>query len=73
MNNILFMEKNMGNFDRILRSAIAIALIALNAKGLISGGVAAAAIIISVVFFLTGLFGFCPVYELFGINSRKTS
>jgi Protein of unknown function (DUF2892) len=67
------MKKNMGNFDRILRSAIAIIFIALNAKGLISGGVAVGAIIISVVFFLTSLFGFCPVYGLFGMNSRKTS
>lgn len=67
------MKKNMGNFDRILRSAIAITLLALNAKGLISGGVAVGAVIISIVFFLTGLFGFCPVYELFGISSRKTT
>ena len=67
------MKKNMGNFDRILRITIAIILVALNAKGLISGGVAVVAIIISVVFFLTGLFGFCPVYELLGKNSRKTS
>ncbi len=65
------MEKNMGNFDRILRGAIAIAFIALNAKGLIYGGVAVGAVIISVVFFLTSLFGFCPLYELLGISSRK--
>ncbi len=45
------MKKNMGNFDRILRIFIAITLIALNAKGLIFGGVAVGAIIISVVFF----------------------
>ena len=65
------MKKNIGNFDRILRSAIAIAFIALNAKGIISGGVALVAIIISVVFFLTSLVGFCPAYELFGTSSRK--
>jgi Protein of unknown function (DUF2892) len=67
-----FMKKNIGNFDRILRLSIATTLIALNAKGLIFGGVAVGAIIISVIFLLTGLFGFCPVYELSGINSRKT-
>ncbi len=65
------MKKNMGNFDRILRAAIAMALIALNAKGIIFGGIAVAAVIISVVFFLTSLFGFCPFYELLGISSRK--
>ena len=67
------MKKNMGNFDRIFRTSIAITFIALNAKGLIFGGVAVAAIIISVVFFLTSLFGFCPFYELLGINSRKAT
>lgn len=65
------MEMNMGNFDRILRGAIAMALIALNAKGLVYGGIAVGAVIISVVFFLTSLFGFCPFYELLGISSRK--
>jgi hypothetical protein len=65
------MKKNMGNFDRIIRTAIAITLIALNAKGLIFEGVAVVGIIISIVFFLTSLFGFCPVYELLGIKSRK--
>ncbi len=66
------MKKNMGNFDRILRAAIAITLIALNAKGIIFGGIAVAAVVISVVFFLTSLFGFCPFYKLLGISSRKT-
>jgi hypothetical protein len=65
------MKKNMGNFDRIIRGATAITLIALNAKGLITGGIALTAIIISVVFFLTSLFGFCPLYELFGMNTRS--
>lgn len=67
------MKKNIGYFDRSVRIAIAVVFIALNAKGLIFGSVALGAIIISVVFFLTGLFGFSPVYGLFGINSRKCS
>lgn len=65
------MKKNMGNIDRIVRIAIAIVLIALNAKGLVSGNTAFVAIIIAVIFLITGLFGFCPVYKLFGIKSRK--
>jgi hypothetical protein len=63
------MKKNMGKFERVIRISIAITLIALNAKGLVSGGVALAAIIVSVIFLITGLFGFCPVYKLFGVNS----
>ena len=65
------MEKNMSNFDRFTRGFIGIALLALNIKGLISGGVAVAAVIVAVVFLLTSLFGFCPMYALFGFNGRK--
>jgi len=67
------MNKNMGFFDQFLRGLIAIGLIALNAKGIISGGLAVAAVIIAVVFILTGVFGFCPIYVIFGITSRKIS
>ncbi len=65
------MEKNMGNFDRFVRGFIAISLLALNIKGLISGGLAVAAVIVAVVFLLTSIFGFCPIYALFGFNGRK--
>ena len=65
------MKKNMGNIDRIVRIAIAIILIALNAKGLVSGGTALTAIIIAVTFLVTTIFGFCPVYKLFGVNRQK--
>ena len=65
------MKKNMGIFDRFIRGFIAIGLLALNIKGLISGGVAVAAIIIAVVFLLTGLIGFCPIYKLLGFSSRN--
>jgi len=67
------MEKNMGSFDRFARGFIAIFLLALNIKGLISGGVAVAAVIVAVVFLLTSLFGFCPIYGLLGFNTRKIS
>jgi hypothetical protein len=65
------MNKNMGFFDQVVRGLIAISLIALNIKGIVSGGLAVAAVIIAVVFILTSVFGFCPIYELFGISSRK--
>ena len=66
------MKKNMGNFDRIFRAGVGIALLVANIKGLISGPVAVAAVVVSVVFLLTSLFGFCPIYALFGSSKRKT-
>jgi len=65
------MKMNMGNADRIVRGLIAVCLIALNIKGIITGGLAMAAIIIAVIFMLTSLVGFCPVYSIFGFSSRK--
>jgi hypothetical protein len=62
------MKKNMANFDRILRSLIGIVLLFLSVKGLIFGPTT---LVISMVLLLTSLFGFCPMYALFGISSRK--
>ncbi len=66
------MKKNMVNFDRILRAGIGIALLVANIKGFISGPIAVAAVAVAVVFLLTSLFGFCPIYALFGRSGRKT-
>jgi len=64
------MKKNMGNFDRVLRFMIGIVLLFINAKGWIFGPTM---VVISISFLLTGVFGFCPIYALFHISSRKIS
>lgn len=58
------MEKNVGGIDRILRIVVGAALIAWVL--LASGPVWAW---IGIVPLLTGLFNFCPVYRLIGINT----
>ncbi|WP_018413101.1 YgaP family membrane protein [Methyloversatilis thermotolerans] len=58
------MKSNVGGIDKILRIVVGIALIALAAMGTI--GVWG---YIGVVPLLTGLFNFCPVYPLLGINT----
>ena len=62
------MKKNMGNFDRILRTFIGLVLLFINAKGWIFGPTM---LVIAIVFLLTGAFGFCPIYALFHVSSRK--
>ena len=64
------MKKNMGNFDRVLRFMIGLTLLFINAKGWIFGPTM---LVIAIVFLLTGTFGFCPMYALFGISTRKIS
>ncbi|MGL6078261.1 YgaP family membrane protein [Methyloversatilis discipulorum] len=58
------MKSNVGGIDKILRIVVGVTLIALAAMGQI--GVWG---YIGVVPLLTGLFNFCPVYPLLGINT----
>lgn len=74
-NKLIFwektMKKNMGSFDRTLRVIIAIALAILILLGEIKGFVAVILGIVAIIFVLTGLIGFCPIYYLFKINIAK--
>lgn len=58
------MKKNVGGIDKILRIVIGLVLITLTLIGTI--GVWGW---IGVIPLATGLFGFCPLYPLIGINS----
>ena len=66
---INFMKKNMGSADRIIRIVAAIAFAILYFTGTITGTLGIVLLILEVVFILTSLVGFCPLYTLFGINS----
>ena len=57
------MTANIGNIDRVIRIVAGLALIVWA----LAGGPAWAWI--GLVPLATGLFKFCPVYRLFGINS----
>lgn len=61
--------KNIGSRDRILRIAVAIALVILAATGAIGGGFAIAAWAVAGVLLATSLVGFCPAYRLLGLNT----
>jgi hypothetical protein len=58
------MKANVGTIDRVLRVVAGLVLIALAASGTVGmWGY------IGVVPLLTGLFRFCPVYPLIGLNT----
>jgi membrane-associated protease RseP (regulator of RpoE activity) len=59
------MKANVGGVDKVLRMVLGVALIAWAAMG----GPAWAWI--GVVPLLTGLFNFCPLYALLGMNTCK--
>ncbi len=65
------MKKNMGSADRMIRIIAAIAIIALNYFGVISGTVAIILGILAAIFIITSFISFCPLYLPFGLSTRK--
>ena len=63
------MSKNMGTVDRLIRTVIAVALVALIATGHIAETWA----VVAAVLLLTSAIGFCPAYWPFKISSRRES
>jgi hypothetical protein len=56
------MKKNMGTIDRVIRILLAIVVIVLYLNGSITGAAAIILGILAIVFILTSLIGFCPLY-----------
>lgn len=63
------MKKNMGSADRIIRVIIAAIFILLYATGTITGTVGIVLIALSIIFVLTSVVSFCPLYLPFGIST----
>lgn len=58
------MNPNVGTFDRVVRIVAGLLLI-----GLAFSGTLGLWAYIGIVPLVTGLFGFCPAYKLFGFSS----
>ena len=67
------MKKNMGNADKIIRLIAAIVIFVLYWQGIITGTLGIVLMVFAVVFLLTSLVSFCPLYPLLGINTRGKS
>ena len=65
------MKKNMGSIDRILRTVLAVVVIVLYFTNQITGTAAIILGVLAVVFLLTSLVGFCPLYVPLGISTLK--
>lgn len=65
------MKKNMGATDKYIRLFVALILAVLVYIRVIEGTWGFAATAAAFVFLLTGAFGFCPLYTLFGTNTCK--
>ena len=65
------MTKNMGSADRIIRIIVAAAIAIFYFTGYISGTTAIILGVMALVFIGTSLLGYCPLYPLFGISTKK--
>lgn len=61
------MKCNVGGIDRVLRIAVGLVLVGLAASNIVGAWGW-----IGIVPLATGLFRFCPLYPLLGINSCRT-
>ncbi len=66
------MKRNIGTVDRVIRLLLAIVIAVLYQIGVIKGTLGIVLIVIAVIFLLTSIAGFCPLYALLGISTKKT-
>lgn len=65
------MKKNMGVADKVIRVIIAAVIALLYYLRVISGTLAIVLMILAIIFIVTSLISFCPLYTLIGINTCK--
>ncbi|NLS77068.1 MAG: DUF2892 domain-containing protein [Chloroflexi bacterium] len=66
------MKQNMSSLDRIIRLAVAVVIGILYFTGTLTGWVAIVLGIVAVILALTSILGFCPLYGLLGISTKKS-
>ena len=64
------MKRNVGQLDRIIRIVLGLAVLSL--FFLLDGGLRWISVL-GLVFIVTGVINFCPLYLPFGINTHKKS
>lgn len=68
------MKTNMGTTDKTIRLILAVLFAVLYLTGVVKGIFGVILLILAVVFVVTSLIGFCPLYTIFGWNTtaKKT-
>jgi len=65
------MKMNESNVDRIIRVILGVVLLVLGWGGFVSGTLGLIFKILGFIPLITGAAGYCLLYRLFGINTRK--
>ncbi|MCB0102122.1 MAG: DUF2892 domain-containing protein [Anaerolineales bacterium] len=65
------MKRNMSNVDRIVRLVISAVFVYLSLSGIVAGTLGTVLLVLAVIFTLTSILAFCPLYLPFKINTNK--
>ena len=65
------MKKNMGTVDRVIRVLIAVVFAVLFFTKVVTGTLGIILLVLGVVFLLTSVVSFCPLYLPFELSTRK--
>jgi len=63
------MKVNMGLLDRLLRIIFALVIVFLYFQGIITGLLAIILGFFALIFVITSIIGFCPMYTLFNFST----
>jgi hypothetical protein len=66
------MKNNMSSMDRVIRTVIAVIFGILIFAKLITGTLAIILGVVAVIFLVTALIGFCPLYSLLKLSTKKS-
>ena len=65
------MKKNMSNLDKGIRIIIAATVALLYYFNIIEGTLAYILMAVAIIFLITSLINFCPLYRVFGMSTCK--
>lgn len=66
------MKGNMGPLDRILRIIIALVIGVLYFTKIVTGTIGTILLVIALIFLLTSIVGYCPLYSIIGVSTKKS-
>lgn len=66
------MKVNMNSTDRVARIIISAILAVLYFTNTITGTLGMALLAVAIIFTLTSFIGFCPIYKMLGMSSKKS-
>ena len=64
------MKPNLSNIDRVVRVVLAAIFAYLYFGGIVTGALGVTLVVLGVVFLLTAVISFCPLYAMFKFSTK---